>query len=203
MADVLVPDTTGAEAAQLARRLEDAGHRVHRCVGAGGACIGLTAGRCPLDSAPVDIAVSACSAAPQGTPADGAVCAARRRIPLVLVGADAGHPLAPWADAMPGPEEATGAVDDVLSLPLGRHTEEAERAMLHELRRQGSSSGDALVAVYRRPGRLLVDLTYRTTVSPTQAQRLAAHVAQAVRGYDRWAPKLDVTVHEAREPVSV
>lgn len=71
--------------------------------------------------------------------------------------------------------------------------------MLHELRRQGSRSDDAAVAVYRRPGRLLVDLTFRRAVSATQAQRLAAHVAQAVRGYDRWAPKLDVTVRRTGE----
>ncbi|MDE3085634.1 MAG: hypothetical protein KGJ77_02615 [Acidobacteriota bacterium] len=202
---MLVPDTAGAAATQLARRLEDAGHRVHRCMadGAGGACVGLTDGRCPLDTAAVDVAVSAAGAPADGNPADGATCAARRRLPLVLVGADTSHPLAPWATAMPGAEGTASAVDHVLARPLGRHTDEAERAMLHELRRQGSSSDDAVVAVYRRPGRLLVDLTYRGAVSPTQAQRLAAHVAQAVRGYDRWAPKLDVAVHEDTAALSV
>ena len=50
---------------------------------------------------------------------------------------------------------------------------------------------------------LFRSLTYRRAVSATQAQRLAAHVAQAVRGYDRWAPKLDVTVHEDTAALSV
>ena len=199
MVDVLVPDTRGADAAQLARRLEDEGHRVHRCMTTEPTegCVGLTDGRCPLDSVPVDLAVSVGPPAQDGRSADGATCAARRRIPLVLVAAEPDHPLAPWAAATAGADAAVAVVDDVLALPLRRHTAEAERALLHELRRQGSRSDEADVAVYRRPGRLLVDLTYGAAISRTQAERLGTHVAQAVRGYDRWAPKLDVTIHEA------
>lgn len=199
MADVLVPDTTGPLGARLAADLEGAGHRVHRCVtgAASDHCIGLTEGRCPLDTAPIDVAVAAANEAAGSSPVDGATCAARRRIPLVLVGADGDHPLAPWAAATAGTDRSAEVVDDLLTWPLLRHTAEAERAMLHELRRQGARSEGAAVAVYRRPGRLLVELTYGDDISRTQAERLATHVAQAVRGYDRWAPKLDVTLHQA------
>ena len=199
MADVLVPDTHSGLATQLAEQLEAAGHRVHRCVTdeATDRCIELTDGRCPLDTAPVDVVVSVDATSRGIRPADGAACAARRRIPLVLVGAGGGHPLAPWVAATPEAERSVEAVAEVLDRPLTRHTAEAERAMLNELRHQGADSAEAVVAVYRRPGRLLVDLTHVASMSHTQAERLATHVAQAVRGYDRWAPKIDVTIHEA------
>jgi hypothetical protein len=35
-------------------------------------------------------------------------------------------------------------------------------------------------------------------MSHTEAERLATHVTQAVRGFDRWAPKVDVTVQVTR-----
>lgn len=199
MADVLVPDTRSPLASQLAERLEADGHLVHRCVAddAADRCVELTDGRCPLDTAPVDIVVSVDATTRGVQPADGATCAARRRIPLVLVGGGGGHPLAPWVAATPPAEGSVESVAEVLARPLTRHTAEAERAMLSELRRQGAASGEAAVAVYRRPGRLLVDLTHVPSMSHTQAERLATHVAQAVRSYDRWAPKLDITIHEA------
>jgi hypothetical protein len=95
---------------------------------------------------------------------------------------------------------ASGVVD-ALDRPLPGHTEEARRALLHELRGHGRASESASVEVFRFPGRLLVRLSYRADMSRTEAERLATHVTQAVRGFDRWAPVVDVTVVSA-EPTS-
>ena len=194
--DVLVSDTTTAAAADVARSLLAAGHRVHVCQDdpADDRCTELTEGACPLDSAPIDVAVAV------GDPsrsqlADGALCAARRRIPLVLADAPADHPLRPWATAQSRSADAPATVEAVLARPLPGHSDEARKALLHELRRQGRSSSEADVTVWRRPGRLLVELDHEVSITRAQAERLATHVAQAVRLYDRWAPKLDVSVH--------
>ena len=202
--DVLIPDRSTTAGQEMARALEAGGHRVHACVHVDGAlpCASLAGRACPLDGAPVDVVVEAASGPRRGELlGDGAVCAVRRHIPLVLAGAGDDHPLAPWAAGHVG-SDVRAAVAAVLGHPLPGHTAAARKALLHELRHQGSDSETASVEVFRRPGRLLVELWTDSSMSRTQAERLATHVAQAVRGYDRWAPKLDVTVRtSAPEPV--
>jgi hypothetical protein len=189
---------------ELARTLEAGGHRVHACVHDDGAvpCASLAGRACPLDTAPVDVVVEVGDGPRRGELlGDGAVCAVRRHVPLLLVDGADDHPLAPWAAGRAG-SDVRAAVAAVLGRPLPGHTAAARKALLHELRHQGSDSESASVEVFRRPGRLLVELWTDATMSRTQAERLATHVAQAVRGYDRWAPKLDVTVRNTTpEPV--
>ena len=81
-----------------------------------------------------------------------------------------------------------------MARPLPGHSERARQALLQELRRQGDSASAADATVWRRPGRLQVEIDYEPPITRAQAERLATHVAQAVRLYDRWAPKLDATV---------
>lgn len=199
--DVLVPDRSTPLGEELARTIEAGGHTVHSCVRDDGAlpCAALVGQPCPLDEAPVDIAVDAHNPDGRaGVYGDGALCAVRRRIPLVLTGDASSHPLAPWAAAVAGSDPRAG-VAAVIGRALAGHTAAARKALLHELHMQGTVSDSAEVEVFRRPGRLLVELRTDTSMSRTQAERLATHVAQAVRLYDRWAPKLDVTVRRTGE----
>ena len=198
--DVLVPDTRSATAAEVVRNLESRGHRVHACVQepAQEPCAQVSTGTCPLDAAPVDVAV-AVGPPPDSRLADGAVCAARRMLPLVLVGAPADHPLSRWASARAGVTDGASAAEEVVARPLASQTDAASRALLHELRRQGSESANAAVAVYRRDGGLVVELRHDSAMSRTQAERLASQVARAVRRHDRWARDIEVTV-AVREP---
>jgi hypothetical protein len=81
---------------------------------------------------------------------------------------------------------------------VARLSAAAQKALLHELRGQGSGGVGTSVEVLRRPGGLVIELTAGPDMSRTQTQRLAAHVVhvvQAVRLHDRWAPKIDVVVH--------
>jgi hypothetical protein len=201
--DVLVPDRSTRAGREVAGALEDGGHRVHACVQHEGAlpCAVLAGRPCPLDEAPIDVAVDVGTGrrdvgdgdADGGTFGNGALCALRRHIPLVLAGDTDEHPLAPWAAARAG-RDVRATVAAVMGRPLPGQTAAARRALLHELRHQGTDSDSAAVEVFRRPGRLLVELRTDTSISRTQAERLATHIARAVRVYDHWAPKLDVTV---------
>lgn len=205
--DVLVPDRSTAFGEELARMLEAGGHTVHSCVHDDGAlpCAALVGRPCPLDEAPIDVTVDARN--PSGRAAvygDGALCAVRRHIPLVLTGDAGEHPLAPWAVAVAA-GDPRASIAGALGNALAGHTAAARKALLHELRMQGAGSDTASVEVFRHPGRLLVELRTDASMSQTQAERLATHVAQAVRIFDRWAPKLDVTVRRTgqRSPTPV
>jgi hypothetical protein len=199
MADVLVPDGRDPLAAGVVDALQRAGHRVHVCLEGSDddGCRQLVDASCPLETAPVDVAVEV-GAPPVASLDNGALCAVRRRIPLVLADAPVGHPLEVWAARATTAPGVVTAVADVMERPLPDHSEAARRALLHELRGHGRASDVATVEVFRRPGRLLVRLTHVPALSRTEAERLATHVAQAVRGYDRWAPKVDVTVQVTR-----
>ena len=84
----------------------------------------------------------------------------------------------------------------VADAPLAEHTAVAAKAMLHELRRHGLGR-----AHRRRRGPPAQTAVWSSTcgstpsVSRTQAERLATHVAQRVRVHDPWARALDATVH--------
>lgn len=196
MVNVLVPDVRSSDGAEVADNLRAQGHTVHACLEMPGqdSCVELTSGLCPLDTAAIDVAVVPGERPAGGTLNDGGLCAVRRRIPVVLVGASARHALAPWAAAMTTAREVTATVDEVLEAPLAGHSAAAHKALLYELRGQGEGADGATVEVFRRPGRLVVELKAAPGMTHTQTERLAAHVVQAVRIHDRWAPKIDVVV---------
>jgi hypothetical protein len=199
MADVLVPDGRDRVAAEVVDALQRAGHRVHTCLEGSDdeGCRQLVDASCPLDTAPVDVVVEV-GTPPRASLDNGALCAVRRRIPLVLADPPADHALGSWAARTTHAWDVVAVVADVMERPLPDHSEAARRALLHELRRHGRPSNTATVEVFRYPGRLLVRLSHGPAMSHTEAERLATHVTQAVRGFDRWAPKVDVTVQVTR-----
>lgn len=196
MIDVLVPDIRHRDGLEVAQRLRAAGHSVHTCLEEPGRhrCLELDGGACPLDAGAVDVAV-VCGERPGAEVlGDGGLCAIRHRLPLVLVDAPPDHALADWAVASTSAGEVVSAVAEVFDQPLAGHSAAARKALLSELHRQGASSSGAWVQVFRRPGRLVVELSTGPEISSTQAERMATHLAQAVRLHDRWAPKIDVVV---------
>jgi len=199
---VLIPTIEGLAAQDIARELELAGHTVHTCHGRNGSndCAVLDDLTCPLELAPVDVAVDV-GARTRDRTGDGALCALTHRVPLVLLDSGPEHPLRPWAaDALVGTDLSAdvSALEDLASRPLPAHTEIAAKAMLGELRRQGAEDARSVVEVRRRDGGIVIEVWPDDTMTRTQAERMATHVAQAVRTYDSWARSLDVTVHEPR-----
>jgi len=193
---VLIPDLTSADAHALAEELEADGHVVHTCGANSDAydCVALAGGTCPLDDQPIDVCVQVGREDLPMPPAEGARCAVRRRIPTVLVGDVEEGSLLP-STTVASRRRASAVIAAVAEAPLAEHTAVAAKAMLHELRRHGSDGRSGVVEVHRRNGGLVVDLWLDRTMSRTQAERIATHVAQQVRAHDPWARALDATVH--------
>ena len=158
--DVLIPDTTESAAQAVALRLAAAGHRIHTCrpVRAASACAALADAACPLDTAPIDVAVDVSPTAGTTGPGDGAVCAVVRRVPLVLVDPAPKHRLRAWAADSCDADDVVDGVAGVHAGALPEHTEVATRAMHGELHRQGSEGTTTSVEVRRHAGGLLVEL---------------------------------------------
>jgi len=103
--------------------LREAGHEIRRCHDHGDAvfpCNGLSQDSdrsCPMDEpGGVDVAV-AFRGRPFPTPTrqeDGAICAIRRDIPLVVAGDLTSNPFAPWSTSVERLSELPIAVDDVV-----------------------------------------------------------------------------------------
>ena len=193
---VLIPDVTTTDAQAIVRDLEADGHEIHTCGAQTDAydCVALGGGACPLDTKPIDVCVQVGREDLPMPPSEGARCAVRRRVPTVLVGDVEEGSLLPSARVTTR-RRASAVIAQVVDAPLAEHTAVAAKAMLHELRRQGSDGRNGVVEVRRRHGGLVVDLWLGASVSRTQAERLATHVAQQVRIHDPWARALDATVH--------
>jgi len=194
---VLIPKIEGLASEAVARELTDAGHTVHTCHVENGAsdCAVLDDLECPLDRSPIDVAVEVGPGRGRSGTGDGALCALTRRIPLVLVDATPDHPLLPWAADALSKADVASDVADIAANPLPVHTQVAAEAVRGELRDRGGEDAETVVEVRRRDGGLVVEVWPDASMTRVQAERTATHVAQAVRGYDSWARRLDVMVH--------
>ena len=111
----------------------------------------------------------------------------------------AAPPLEAWASASTPRSRAIARIGDLESDGLPGHTAEARRTLEEELTRQGRLPSGVDVVVRRRNGGLLIELSPRQSLSPHDMERLAVHVAQRVRAFDRWARTIDVTVDSTNE----
>lgn len=181
----MMPQVSSALASEAAERLEAAGHQVHACHEPhdhGFACIALRGRACPLEAFPVDVVVNVRPTSdPHPSAAeDGAICGARRRIPLVVAGETDGNPFAPWTSAEIEGGDVVPAVDVAASMPMPAHSSIATEAA-------GVSA-----EVHRVNGRLQVALLPDGPLDREEARAAAVHVTQALRAYDPWCAGIDV-----------
>jgi hypothetical protein len=143
--DVLLLESGPGDGADDARRLEEAGHRVHRCFDAHGAvgtthpsgwvpCRALTDGSCPLD-AEIDVVLLARrGVAPRPGPREAGVrCAVRAGVPIVEDGGDVLDPFAPWISGRTdraGVVAACEAAAAEAMAPVVRRLREGSRVLL-------------------------------------------------------------------------
>ena len=194
--DVMVLESSPHAADDAVRRLEAAGHRVHRCHEADAAAFPCNALRdpalCPLARG-VDVALIVnASAEPEPTIfEEGVGCAVRAQVPLVEDGVVSPSPYAPWLAA-----RVDGDLDDALR----RGADAATRALSDAIRRDiapvlGHATIDAAsvdVAV-DRDGRDLSVSIYGP-VPGELTSRLAIRVADAVRDSGRSYDRLRIAV---------
>lgn len=196
---VLVLEERIGESCDVALGLVGAGHQIVRCHGADEPafpCRGMTDRHCPLDDGDVGVAVMVHSTG--GSPVhdaveDGARCALRRHVPLVVAGPPDRTRLDEWASAVvPDPTAVTGVVDAIGSSPSPRHTEVAEGAFAGVLEGHGLDPA-AAVAVVRRDGAdLRVELRPSDVVDRSVLEVAAVRVAGALRRFDPFARAIDV-----------
>ena len=125
---VLVVGTMPRVVDETARTLGAAGHSVVRCHEGAHAfpCVGLEPGRaCPIDEGPVDVVVAARDRAwPRPSPfEDGAVCALRRHVPMVVTGPTTDlHPYEPYgAREVPPDGDLVTTCEEAAAAPLEGH----------------------------------------------------------------------------------
>src|SRR6476620_9070683 len=162
---VLVVGTIPESMDHTSEVLRDAGHDVLACHDTGGAafpCRGLRGEPCPLDGEGVDVVVTARDRAwPNPSPyEDGAVCALRHHVPMVVHVFTSIHPFREWASAESRhDDDLSGVVETVARAPLAEHSELARSVARQVLDAAELPSAGVDAVVARRNARLRVTLT--------------------------------------------
>jgi hypothetical protein len=148
---------------------------------------------CPLDQGAVDVTVDVRrSYHPDPRPLEqGAICAVRARVPLVVAGTPSDSPLEPWANAVvlgdvPAIVDAVEGVDGSLAPVHQQVVDEALDVLL---------PGEGATAIVRRgPDQLAVDLSLPSHLSHTESEMVAVRIVAAVRRFDQATSTIDVAV---------
>ena len=195
---LVLEEQTGASC-DVALDLVGAGHEIVRCHGADEPafpCRGMTDDQCPLDAGDVSVAVMVQSTADErvsDAAEDGARCALRRHIPLVVAGTPDRSRLDEWATAVVDDHASVAAaVDEVGAMPSARHSDVAEGAFAGVLEAHGLDPALAGAVVRRRGSDLHVELTPSGPVERAVLEVAAVRVAGALRRFDPFPRVIDV-----------
>jgi hypothetical protein len=201
MMRILVVGTAPSAIEPAVAELTGAGHDVVRCHDSGAGpfpCLALSDDRaCPLEAGPVDVTVTVRDRAwPRPSPyEEGALCALRRHVPLVVAGTAVLQPFERWSSRTS--EKGTdlaAACEQAAAAPLPRHGEvsrDAARQFLAAAGREGAADA----SVWRRHGGLRADVIVPAGCADL-SPRVAARVTGALRQFDRFATAIDVGVTE-------
>lgn len=193
---ILVTETHAEAATPATRQLIDAGHEVIRCRGEDAPafpCAGLEPHGCPIEGG-VDVALTVRS----GTPAqptvreDGAVCALRRHIPLVVSGAPGPDPFEGWATVSIGSGDVVAACEAAAAADITRLSDVARAEAVRALVKRGHETNAVDVVTRRSPHELKVDVTLPAGVTDPEADAIAVAVADVVRAHEPTIPVIDV-----------
>ena len=205
--NVLVIESEQQTADEARHELRAAGHNVLSCHEAGVPafpCNALVEGReCPLSSEVVDVALVV-RARPRSQPApreDGVTCVLRQHVPLVVAGSALLNPFDEYAtEVVERGAPVVAAVERAAAEPLPAHTKRAAMALREVLDRR-SITAAPLVAVYRRNGALLIEVTLGPDDSlDNHIKSMAAvRMTAAVREIDTDARGVDVAYSTSNE----
>jgi hypothetical protein len=194
---VLLVEGAPGSGAAAESELVGAGHTVVGCEAAdpSAPCRGLDViGECPLDAGDVDVAVVARVAEPLAPSERGALCAARRRVPVVLTG-DPRHVIS----FGPGTHLAgadLAATCEKAAASGAAHAAAIRRELLIAgvLRPEDVDDANPKVSfeVQRERGRLR--LTVRVPDGEPNQAGIVKAAQEALRRFDQWATVIDVVV---------
>jgi hypothetical protein len=197
---VLVLEGEQGAAAPVEAELRAAGHHVARCYDEGAStvpCKGMmTDEPCPLDAEPIDAAllVRDTTRPVLHGGEDGARCALRRFVPLVLHGDVDGSPYLDWA-TLTGAEDVPVAdiLDRARQAPLLRHADAARRSLRAVLEQHALDPAGADAEVRRRGPDLQITLTSPADVDRGVADMASVRAVGAVRDVDPYPRVIDVS----------
>ncbi|HEX5614522.1 MAG TPA: hypothetical protein VFZ83_05155 [Acidimicrobiia bacterium] len=199
---VLVLESERGAADAAVEELEHAGHAVHRCHEAGVAafpCKGLDGDACPMDGAPIDVALTVRSR-PRSQPApheDGVRCALQRHIPLVVAGSKVLNPFEPWAaEVLDRTYNVVEPCERAAAAPLARHSDRAHRALLAVLAHHDIRGLSPHVDVFRRAGALEVRVHGAADMEHGVRAMASVRIIGALRELDHTATGIDVSFVE-------
>ncbi len=181
--------------------LVEAGHQVVRCHDEGAPafpCRGMVSGDCPLDVGDVDAALfvgggDGDSVTDDGAGEDGARCALRRHVPLVVAGLSDGSSLKPWASAvLQRTDDVTATLEIAAQAPSAQHGSVAAGAFAGVLEAHGLDGEVAEAVVFRMGGSLHVELRPTGPVDESILEIAAVRVAGALRAFDPYPRVIDV-----------
>ena len=205
---VLVVGTLPGVIAETADALNEAGHAVVRCHDGADAfpCAALEPGRtCPIEDGPIDVVVAARDRAwPRPSPfEDGAVCALRRHVPMVVTGPTTNlHPYGPYgAREAPRAGDVVTTCEEAVAAPLDGHGEVAFDSARRVLELAGVDVSDLHATVHHRlaehGGGLVVELQLPELPPDLPSglrANLVAKVVGALRAYDPHASTIDASI---------
>jgi hypothetical protein len=191
---ILLLGRPGPDHRAAAKALAAAGYHTTSCFAgpASWACVAAD-GPCPMDRH-TDVAVA--TRQPDGARYDsqGVVCARRRRVPIVAIGADQGDPIWSLADVVvdEADQRLVEACRALAAGPSPGHTRAARRALADVV-----YPGETVeVAVDRGPGGLHAWIT-TTTADRARRNALVERVRAGLALYDPGAERIGVSVRQA------
>lgn len=193
---LLVEGAPGAGTA-AEHELVDGGHTVVGCDAADPSvpCRGLdVVGHCPLDDGDVDVAVVARAGDALVASERGALCAARRRVPVVLAG-DPRHAVSFGPGTHLAGDDLVGACRDASTSGTAHVAAIRRELLIHGVLTPDDVDGpDAPIGfhVQRERGRLR--LAVRIPADEPRRAGITKSAQEALRRFDQWAPVIDVVV---------
>ena len=202
--NVLVVEGTPGAGNAVCDELHAAGHTVVRCHDAKAPafpCHGIVeGGTCPLEGNRVDVTLDVRSTPhPQSLPyEDGVRCAIQAHVPVVVAGATALNPHAPYAtEVVDHLYDVVDACERAAHAPLRRHGAVAQQVLAEVLRTHGVEPSDARVDVTRDRGALTVEVHGADFLDQQTKTIAAARIIGAVRAVDHTAAKIDTLFADA------
>jgi hypothetical protein len=196
--NVLVLESERGAAQHAGEELEAAGHTVVRChEPRSGAfpCNAIVEGQdCPLEATDVDIAlVVRPLARPQPAPLeDGAACAIKQHVPLVVAGPRALDPYGPYAvEVLDRSFDVVDACERAAAAPLRNHTTAAAQALDDTLAHHGIVARP-FVTVRRQHGALLIHVAGASALDEHTRSMAAIRMMAAIRAFDHDSKGIDV-----------
>lgn len=193
---ILVTETHPEAAMRAARQLIAAGHEVVRCrdeTAPAFPCDGLTPGGCPVEAG-IDVALTVRTGPPEQPTQreDGAVCALRRHVPLVVASAEGPNPFADWATVCVDDGDVVAACEAAAAADITALSEVALAEARRSLVLGGHEADEVAVSTARSARSVKIDVTMPETVGDAEADAVAIAVADVVRRVEPTIAVIDV-----------